>query len=153
MNELERPDVAAPLAEVARWIRQARPIEGAATDEDCRVRGTLIGEALAEREVAQGESCWYTAQLATGHVVGQWATSLEEAELSLSVWWGTGCHWVIPDGDLRVREEYFPNGVRTAAAATRAFPLGPPRRPRDRFAPAESLLAAFETTDRGRSLA
>jgi hypothetical protein len=41
--------------------------------------------------------------------------------------------------------EYFPRGKRTAAEAERRFPLGAPRRVRDQFAPAPSLLDAIWT--------
>ena len=129
------------LAAAGERIRREAPILGdRATDEDCRVRRELISQALQARGVRAGEHAWHTAQLVDGRVVGVWADSVEEAELSLTVWWDGPCHWVRPDPDCRIRAEYFPPGKQSAAHAARVFPLTGPRRPRDRFEPAASLL-------------
>lgn len=129
------------LADAGHRIRDAAPIHGArATDEDCRLRGELIEQTLEARGVVPGERAWHTAQLRDGHVAGVWALSPQEAELELTVWWGQACVGVAADPRSLLYREYFPRGKTSAATADRRFPLGPPRRIRDRFAPAGSLL-------------
>lgn len=134
-----------PLAEVARRIRVACPIRGAtATNAECAHRRELIDHALADREVRAGRRrSWYTAQLVTGYVTVCWARSRDEAELTISVWRGHDCHWVVPDSHLRVYEEYFPHSRSPREPGDRVFALGVPRRVRDRFAPAVSVLASL----------
>lgn len=150
---VERPPVDASLSIAAAWIREMCPITGAtATDQECRIRGDLINAELKRRRVAEHDQVWFTAQLASGRVVGSWAESPESAELSISVWWAEDCHWVVPDPDQRYRREHFTNGVRAPAEQDRSFPLGPPRRPRDRFAPTESLLTGLSDLGEGISL-
>ncbi|WP_315549752.1 hypothetical protein [Microbacterium aurum] len=100
----------------------------------------MIDEALAVRGIHPGAHEWHTALLVDGHVAGVWVNSVEEAELELTVWWGTRCHWVTADPQCLLFHEYFPKGKRSAAEADRRFPLAPPRTLRDRFASAESLL-------------
>lgn len=148
------PPMQASLPSAAREIRATRAIVGeSATSEDCRIRARLINEELHRRGVVAGERVWFTAQLATGQVVGMWATSPEQAELGICVWWEADCHWVVPDDDHRVRGEYFPSGIRTAVTRDARFPVGPPRRPRDRFAPTESLLAGLDERGSGVDIA
>ncbi|HAS32841.1 MAG: hypothetical protein CMF56_12865 [Leifsonia sp.] len=127
------------LAEAAERIRAAVPIAGAtATDDECRRRQDLIDGILRERGVVVEASVWRTAQLIDGRVVGVFATSAVEAELELAIWWESRCHWVVDDPEQRVLDEYRPVG--RSRGTDRTFPLGPPRVPRDRFAPAASLL-------------
>lgn len=141
MNERSAPIEGESLAEAGERIRSAAPIRGdRATDDDCRIRRAMIDQALAVRGVHPAEREWHTAQLVDGHVAGVWAHSVEEAELDLTVWWGTRCHWVAVDPQCLLFHEYFPKGKRSAAEAARCFPLAPPRALRDRFAPADSLL-------------
>lgn len=129
------------LAEAGERIRSAAAIRGdRASDDDCRIRRAMIDQALAVRGIHPGAHEWHTAQLVDGHVVGVWANSVEEAELDLTVWWGTRCHWVTVDPHCLLFHEYFPKGKRSAAEADRRFPIAPPRALRDRFASAESLL-------------
>lgn len=135
----DRPGARESVADAAARIRDMQPIAGgSATDEECAVRRDLIELTLATWGVRAGKRCWFTGQLVTGRIVGVWAQSEVEAELDLSVWWAQPCLWVVPDPDLRVRNEHLP---RTAAGggAERVFPAGPPRTPRDRFAPATPL--------------
>jgi hypothetical protein len=141
MSAASSPEPLESIAVVAARIREAAPIRGdRATDEDCRLRRQLIDEALETRDISAGARVWHTAQLVDGRIVGVWADSPEEAELDLSVWWAIACHWVVPDPDCRIRDEYFPHGKTSANVADRRFPLTSPRSPRDRFAPAASLL-------------
>jgi hypothetical protein len=129
------------IADAARRIRKTRRIVAErATDDDCAIRRELIDAELARRGIPAGEREWFTAQLVDGRITGVWAQSAVEAELQLSVWWETDCHWVVADTSLRLRDEYFPHGKRSSADAQRTFPIGPPRRIRDRFAPADPLL-------------
>lgn len=129
------------LAEAGQRIRDAIPIRGdRAADEDCRTRRELITDTLTARDVHPGARAWHTAQLGDGHVAGVWANSVEEAELELTVWWGIRCHWIHPDPDCRLFDEYYPKGKRSVTDADRRFPLGPTRRIRGRFASARSLL-------------
>lgn len=129
------------IPDAARRIRQMQPIAGAqATNEESAVRCELIELTLARRDVQPGDRVWYTAQLTSGRITGVWAHSAEEAELNIAVWHGEDCHWVVPDHDLRVREEYLSSQRALRNASDRIFPLAPPRRPRDRFAPTASLL-------------
>lgn len=131
------------LAEAAKRIRVAVPIRAeTATDDECVARRAAIDATLTARHVWQGERGWYTAQLTDGQVVGVWAHSPDEAELTLTVWWGHPCHWVIADPNGDVRAEYHSTGTRTHG---RQFPLAPPRRPRDQYAPATSLLDPLGT--------
>ena len=141
MNPLASAAQGESIAEAGERIRRAAPIRGdRATDEGCRIRRAMIDEALAVRGIHPGAHEWHTSQLVDGHVVGVWATSSEEAELDLTVWWGVRCHWVTADPQCLLFHEYFPKGKRSAAEAGRCFPLAPPRALRDCFAPAESLL-------------
>lgn len=141
MKPLASAAAAESVAEAGERIRRAAPIRGdRATDDDCRIRRAMIDEALAVRGIHPAEREWHTAQLVDGHVAGVWANSVEEAELELTVWWGTRCHWVTVDPQCLLFHEYFPKGKRSAAEADRRFPLAPPRTLRDRFASAESLL-------------
>lgn len=141
MNPLSGPVPGETLAEAGQRIRDAAPIRGdRATDEDCRARRALIDDTLAARGIRPGARAWHTAQLGDARVAGVWANSVEEAELELTVWWGIRCHWIRPDPDCRLFDEYYPKGKRAATDANRRFPLGPPRRTRDRFAPASSLI-------------
>lgn len=134
------------LGDAGERIRAATPIHaGQATNEECRQRRQLIVDTLAARGIRPGERVWHTAQIVDGRVVGVWANSVEEAELELTVWWKQRCHWVVPDADCRIREEYFPRGKRSAPKAQQRFPLTGPRRPRDRFEPAGSLLEGLGT--------
>ncbi|NYE18056.1 hypothetical protein [Microbacterium immunditiarum] len=73
----------------------------------------------------------------------------------MTLWHGQRCHWIVADGQSGVFTEYFPRGRRTAADVGRTFPLGPPRRTRDQFAPATSLLDGIwiPTSQSGRGLA
>lgn len=129
------------IAEAGERIRLTAPIRGdRATDEDCRLRRALIDEELGVRGIHPGAQEWHTAQLVDGHVAGVWANSVDEAELDLTVWWGTRCHWVTADPQCLLFHEYFPKGKRSAAEADRRFPIAPPRTLSDRFAPADSLL-------------
>lgn len=129
------------LAAVGDRIRALCPIAGpTATDRECRVRRELVDQALEALGIVAGPRLWHSAQLDDGHVVGIWATSVEEAEIELTVWWEGHCYWVIPDADCRVRDEYFPRGKRSGRDADRRFPLSAPRRPRDRFAPTQTLF-------------
>lgn len=138
------PDWTASLAEMAAWIRQMRPIVGAtATEEDCKVRRALVEHVVRTRTVWHGDYQWHTAQLSDGTIAGVSANSCEEAELSISVWRAVDCIWVVRDAHLDVFHEYFPRGKRSTADANTVFPVGPPRRPRDQFAPAESLMTAL----------
>lgn len=141
MNRLSTPMRGESLADAGDRIRTATPIRGdRATDEDCRNRWELIDDTLAALGIRAGERVGYTAQQVDGHVAGVWAHSAAEAELDLTVWWGVHCHWVTPDPAGRLLDEYFPRGKRSAAEADRRFLLAPPRRLRDQFAPAGSLL-------------
>lgn len=141
MNRTSASVAGESLAEAGERIRDAVPIRGdRATEENCRNRRELIDDTLTDRGIRPGTRQWHTAQLGDGHVAGIWATSVEEAELELTVWWGGRCHWVRPDPGCWLLHEYFPNGKRSASEADRRFPLAPPRRVRDRFAPATSLL-------------
>jgi len=127
------------LGEAAERIRLEVPIAGdRATDAECVRRRELIDEELGRRGVQPGAHAWRTAQLLDGHVVGVFADSREEAELELTIWWGSRCHWLVDDPDCRVLDEYRPAG--RSRATNMNFPLAPPRTPRDRFAPAASLL-------------
>lgn len=156
MNPIFTPVPGETLAEAGLRIRDAAPIRGdRATDADCQLRRELIGDTLTTRGIRPGVHVWHTAQLTNGHVTGVWADSIEEAELELTVWWACACHWVRPDSDARLLQEYFPKGKHSTAEASRRFPLGPPRAIRDRFAPATSLLdgiwtAPADCTPRGR---
>ncbi len=137
------PDAA--LSEVARWIAIATPIRhGATHDEDCRVRRMLLSDVLDARGVTPGRYRWFTAQLADGRITGRFAESRAEAELSISVWWGRACFWVVPDPKQRILEEYFPADPKPAVDGDQPFPLLPPRKPRDRFAPTSSLLEGLD---------
>lgn len=141
MNSLAAAGDGESIAEAGERIRRTAPILGdRATDEDCRVRRAMVDEVLAVRGIHPGANQWHTAQLVDGHVAGVWANSVEEAELDLTVWWGTRCHWVTADPQCLLFHEYFPKGKRSAAEAERRFPLAPPRALSDRFAPADSLL-------------
>lgn len=141
MNARPDPSAGESLGEAGERIRSAAPILGdRATDDDCRIRRAMIDEALAVRGIHPGAHEWHTALLVDGHVAGVWVNSVEEAELELTVWWGTRCHWVTADPQCLLFHEYFPKGKRSAAEADRRFPLAPPRTLRDRFASAESLL-------------
>ncbi len=141
MSSLAAASEGESLAEAGERIRSAAPIRGdRATDEDCRIRRALIDEALAVRGIHPGAHEWHTAQFVDGHVAGVWANSVEEAELDLTVWWGVQCHWATVDPHCLLFHEYFPKGKRSAAEADRRFPLAPPRKLRDHFAPADSLL-------------
>jgi hypothetical protein len=155
MNPRSVPVPGETLASAGHRIRDAAPIHGdRATDAECALRRDLIDDTITTRDVHPGPHVWHTAQLVDGHVTGVWANSVAEAELELTVWWGCACHWVRPDGDTRLLQEYFPRGKRTAAAADKRFPLGPPRRARDRFAPASSLLDdIWARTDDNNSIA
>lgn len=129
------------LAEAGERIREAIPIlSRTASNEECAARREAIETTLAAREVWSRDRCWYTAQLTDGQIVGVWACSSDEAELDLIVWFGQRCHWVVGDPIHAVRAEYFPRGIRRPIDAARRFPLAPPRRPRDLFAPTDSLL-------------
>ena len=141
MNPLSAPVPGETLAEAGERIRAACPILGAtATNEECHTRRELITDTLDARGVRPGPHTWHTAQLLDGHVVGVFADSPEEAEIDLTVWWGRRCHWVIPDPQCQVLHEYVPASNRGATAGAPRFPVGPPRRPRDQFAPTPSLL-------------
>ncbi len=136
------------LAEAAERIRRAVPIGGStATNEECALRQDLVDAALRDRHVVAGASAWHTAQLVDGRVVGVFANSAEEAELELSIWWASSCHWVVEDPECRVLDEY--RVVGRAGSAQRRFPLRSPRTPRDHFAPAASLLDDPVVQDRG----
>ncbi len=136
------------LAEAAERISSAIPIRAqTATNEECAARRDAIDATLIARCVWQRERCWHTAQLVDGQIAGVWARSTEEAELDLTVWFGTRCHWVIADPVHAVRAEYFPHGIRRHTDACRRFPLAPPRRPRDQFAAADSLLEQLGPAD------
>ncbi|GAA3920674.1 hypothetical protein [Microbacterium invictum] len=153
MKQFTSPVAGESLAEAAERIRAAVPIEGdTATDLECRWRRQMIDATLAARGVVGRTYEWHTAQLDDGRIAGVFAESTDEAELSLTVWWGNRCHWVIADPTCLVRAEYLPRGIRTAATADRRFPLGPPRRVRDQFATAESLLDRFALPDHSSAL-
>lgn len=139
MNRHVDADGVLSLAEEARRIRDACPILGGfATDADCTARRERIGQVLTERGITPAaHHVWFTAQTTTGQVRGCWAHSVEEAELEISVWFGTDCLWAVEDNDLRQWGEYFPHG---RPAQDRTFPAGPPRRVRDQVAPAGPLL-------------
>lgn len=127
------------VAEVAERIRSAVPIAGAtATNDECARRRELVDAFLAERGVLPGPDVWRTAQLVDGRVVGVFATSPEEAEVQLTLWWGSRCHWIVDDPESRILDEY--RAVGRPGGTDRVFPLARPRVPRDRFAPAASLL-------------
>ncbi len=133
-------------AEAGERIRGECPIIGpTATNDECRVRRRLVDAEINRLGVVAGRREWHSAQMVDGRVVGIWAHSVEEAEIQLTVWWCRRCLWVIADPDCRVRDEYFPRGKRTATDADRRFPLTPPRRPRDQFAPTQSLLDLLGT--------
>lgn len=142
------------LAEAGQRIRDAIPIRSeTASEEECAARRLAIDATLAARRVWLQERQWHTAQLADGQIVGVWARSTEEAELDLTVWFGQPCHWVIADPTLAVRGEYSPASLRRSQDAGRRFPLTPPRRPRDQFSPADSLLASLTAPNHGATLA
>lgn len=126
----ERPGPAAPLLDVARWIRTVVPT---AAFEGRRARRALIDEALDERRVWRREYTWHTAQLDDGRVILELGASTEEAELKLSVLHNVGCRWVVRDPDHAVFFAYFPEGHRDTEDMNRVFPLEPPRRPRGGF--------------------
>lgn len=127
------------LGHVAERIRIAVPIAGAtATDDECAKRRDLLRAALRSRGIEAGQNLWRTAQLVDGRIVGVFANSKEEAELQLGIWWASSCHWVVDDPECRVLDEY--RLVGRSKGAEQVFPLGPPRTPRNRFAPAASLL-------------
>lgn len=150
MKQFTAPVPGESLAEAAERIRDAVPIEGdTATDLECRWRRQMIDATLAARGVVGRTYEWHTTQLDDGRIAGVFAESTDEAELALTVWWRIRCHWVIADPTGLVRAEYLPGGTRTAANADRCFPLGPPRRVRDQFATAESLLDRFAPPDHG----
>lgn len=131
------------LTEAAERIRAAVPIRArTATNDECAARRAAIDATLTARRTWQRERAWHTSQLTDGQVVGVWAHSPDEAELTLAVWWGHPCHWVIADPNGDVRAEYHPTGARTHG---HQFPLAPPRRPRDQFALATSLLDPLGT--------
>lgn len=140
---IEQPTVPVPgetLAEAGERIRAAIPIRGhTATGDECRARRPAINATLAAHRVWHRARQWHTAQLVDGRITGVWARSTEEAELDLTVWLGARCHWVLADPAHAIRNEYLPYG-RRAGDRNRRFPLGPPRRPRDQFAPTDSLL-------------
>lgn len=137
------------LAEAGQRIRDAIPLRSqTATDDECAARRCAIDATLEARGVWHQERKWHTAQLADGQIAGVWARSTEEAELNLTVWFGQSCHWVIGDPALAVRGEYFAAGIRRPQDSGRRFPLTPPRRPRDQFAPADSLLERLAAPDR-----
>ncbi|WP_448255957.1 hypothetical protein [Microbacterium aurum] len=148
---ITQPTVPVPgetIAEAGERIRAAVPIRGArAIEDECIARRLAIEATLAARKVWHQERCWHTAQLADGQISGVWAQSTEEAELDLTVWHGQRCHWVLADPGNLIRAEYFPQGIRRAVDAGRRFPLAPPRRPRDQFAPAGSLLDPLGAPD------
>ena len=140
-----------PLGEAAERIRVGVPIAGdSATAEECVRRRELVDEELRRRDIHPGSHAWRTAQLLDGRVVGAFADSREEAELELTIWWGSRCHWVIDDPDCRVLDEYRPAG--RSRATNMHFPLAPPRTPRDRFAPAPSLPDELYIPGRERGL-
>lgn len=146
MTGMVAPAKGESLAEAGERIRAACPVQGVtATDEECRIRAELVAATLAARGVRAGAHRWHTAQLADGRVVGVSASSVEKAELELTIWWEHRCHWVIADPELRTFHAYFPRGKRSAANADRRFPLARPRHPRDEFAPAPSLLEGIWT--------
>jgi len=149
MNPLSTPVDGETLAEAGQRIHTAAPIRGdRATDEDCRNRRELIEDTLTALGILSGDRCWHTARLLDGHIVGVWAESVTEAELNLTVWWQGTCHWLRADPEARLFHEYFPKGKRSTAEADRRFPLAPPRRLRDQFAPAQSLLdSILSSTD------
>lgn len=140
---IEQPTAPVPgetLADAGERIRAALPIRGrTATDDECLARRLAIDATLATRQVWHQDRQWHTAQLVDGRITGVWARSTEEAELDLTVWVGTRCAWVLSDPTYAVRNEYLPGG-RRASDGDRRFPLGPPRRPRDQFAPTDCLL-------------
>lgn len=70
------------LAAVGDRIRKLCPIAGpTATDRECRVRRELVDQTLEALGTVAGPRLWHSAQLDDGHVVGIWATSVEEAEI------------------------------------------------------------------------
>ncbi len=136
------------LAEAGQRIRDAIPIcAQTATEDECVARRLAIDATLAARRVWHQDRQWHTAQLVDGQIAGVWARSTEEAELDLTVWFGQPCHWVVADPAHAVRGEYFPAGIRRPQDEGRRFPLTPPRRARDHFAPAESLLELLSTSN------
>lgn len=152
MNPLSAPISGETLAEAGERIRAACPIQSAtATNDECRNRRELIDETLQARGVVQSVvHAWHTAQLDDGHIAGVFANSPEEAELDLTIWWGERCHWVIADPHCRVFHEYFPQSKRSAGTSNTRFPLGPPRRPRDQYAPMQSLLEGWTAPSASR---
>lgn len=135
------------LAEAGERIRAAIPIRAqTATNDECTARRLAIEATLAAHRVWQQPRTWFTAQLEDGQIAGVWAQSSEEAELDLTVWFGTRCHWVIADPNHAVRAEYLPRGIRNPRDAHARYPLAPPRRPRDAFAPLTSLLEPLGST-------
>lgn len=140
---IEQPTTPVPgetLAEAGERIRAAIPIRGhTATDDECLARRLAIDATISARRVWHRERQWHTAQLVDGRITGVWARSTEEAELDVTVWLGAQCHWVLADPTHGIRHEYLPD-ARSARDRNRRFPLLPPRRPRDQFAPTDSLL-------------
>jgi hypothetical protein len=134
------------LAEAGERIRAAIPIRArTVTEDECTARRLAIDATLAAHGTWHRDRAWHTAQLLNGQMVGVWARSTDEAELQLTVWWAQPCHWVIADADGRVRAEYLPSRGRKPANCR--FPLSPPRRPHDVYAPADSLLEILGTPD------
>lgn len=149
---IEQPTLPVPgetLAEAGERIRAAIPIRGrAATNDECLARRLAIDATLAAHRVWARERQWHTAQLVDGRIAGVWARSTEEAELDLTVWFGTRCHWVLADPTCAIRHAYLPP-VGRAVDPNRRFPLGLPRRPRDQFAATDSLLDPLDTPSSG----
>lgn len=130
------------LAQAARRIREDTPITGRATDADCILRDKLCAETLRAHGATPGERIWYTAQLSDGKVAGMWNRSTAAAELHISVWHDSDCHWVVPDPGNAILDEY----PRRHAIS---YPLDRPRTPRDRFAPTQSLIDGLTDTGPG----
>lgn len=109
------------LAHAALRIREQVPIVGLnATDSECARRRELIDAELKARGVQAAASTWRTAQLKDGRVVGVFADSLEAAELDLTIWWGSACHWVVDDSECRILDEYRPSGRAGATVSIRS---------------------------------
>lgn len=144
---ITQPTIPVPgesLAEAGERIRTAIPIRGAAaTADEHEARSLAADAALSAHRVRPRERAWHTAQLVDGRIAGIWARSTDEAELHLTIWRSQRCNWVVADPAGEVRAEYFPRSRRMTPGVGRAFPLAPPRRPRDPFTTQNSHLTCF----------
>ena len=107
MTGMSAPALGESPADAGERIRAACPVQSAttATNEDCRIRAELVAAT----------------------------SSVEEAELDLTIWWEHRCHWVIADPESRVFHAYLPRTSRagkgpppTRTAGSRSLALVSP---------------------------